>query len=74
MSNRVVEIACNNAQAEVAPLRELAATLTEVKSKGGSEALEAYVRNLRVPLYARARRVVEIPTRGAAGVNDGGGS
>ncbi len=58
MSKRAVEIASNNAQAEVAPLRELAATLTAIKAEGGSEALRAYIRNMRVPLLERARRVV----------------
>jgi regulator of protease activity HflC (stomatin/prohibitin superfamily) len=59
MSNRAVEIAMNNAQAEVAPLRELAAALATVKTEGGSAALQAYSRNMRVPLFGRARRVVE---------------
>ncbi len=58
MSERAVEIARNNAEAEVAPLRELSATLLKIKAEGGSEALRAYRRNLRVPLYARADRVV----------------
>jgi regulator of protease activity HflC (stomatin/prohibitin superfamily) len=58
MSKRAVEIAANNAQAEVAPLRELANTLSSIKSEGGSEALRAYLRNMRVPLLERARRVV----------------
>ncbi|MEM9557716.1 MAG: SPFH domain-containing protein [Acidobacteriota bacterium] len=58
MSERAVEIAQNNAEAEVAPLRELAATLTQVKTEGGASALRAYLRNLRVPLFGRARRVV----------------
>ncbi len=58
MSARAVEIATNNAQAEVAPLRELAGTLATIKSEGGSACLKAYLRNLRVPLYRRADRVV----------------
>lgn len=58
MSQRAVEIASNNAQAEVAPLRVLAETLGKVKAEGGSEALRGYIRNLRVPLLERARRVV----------------
>lgn len=58
MSERAVEIAQNNAEAEVAPLRELASTLTQVKTEGGSEALRAYLRNMRLPLYQRAGRVV----------------
>ncbi len=58
MSERAVEIARNNAEAEVAPLRELSLILGKIKEQGGSEALRAYRRNLRVPLYGRAARVV----------------
>ena len=60
MSKRAVEIAQNNAEAEVAPLVELATTLTKIKAAGGSAALEAYLRNMRVPLLGRARHIVEI--------------
>ena len=59
MSKRAVEIAMNNAQAQVAPLRELAKTLTAIKDEGGSDALRAYVRNMRVPLLKRAQRIVQ---------------
>jgi regulator of protease activity HflC (stomatin/prohibitin superfamily) len=59
MSARAVEIATNNAQAEVAPLRELAKTLTTIKAEGGPACLKSYLRNLRVPLYQRAERIVE---------------
>jgi regulator of protease activity HflC (stomatin/prohibitin superfamily) len=59
MSARAVEIATNNAQAEVAPLRELAGTLSAIKQQGGSDCLRAYLRNLRVPLYKRADRIVQ---------------
>ncbi len=62
MSARAVEIASNNAQAEVAPLRELADTLATIKTEGGSECLRAYIRNLRVPLYRRAGRVIQSQT------------
>lgn len=58
MSERAVEIAQNNAEAEVAPLRELAAILFRIKGEGGPEALRTYLRNMRVPLYERASRVV----------------
>ncbi|TWU03671.1 SPFH domain-containing protein [Neorhodopirellula pilleata] len=58
MSARAVEIATNNAQAEVAPLQELAGTLSSIKKEGGSECLKAYLRNARVPLYGKAARVV----------------
>ncbi|MCF7708110.1 MAG: SPFH domain-containing protein [Verrucomicrobia bacterium] len=60
MSKRAVDIASNNAQAEVAPLKELAAILTSIKEEGKSDALKAYVRNMRIPLLGRARRIVEV--------------
>ena len=59
MSARAVEIATNNAQAEVAPLRELANTLSTIKVEGGSTCLKAYLRNMRVPLFQRANRIVQ---------------
>jgi len=59
MSARAVEIATNNAQAEVAPLSELSKTLATIKAAGGSECLKSYLRNLRVPLFQRAERVVQ---------------
>lgn len=58
MSKRAIEIAANNAQAEVAPLRELAGSLKTIKEAGGGKALTAYIRNMRVPLLARARRLI----------------
>ncbi|MEM1180652.1 MAG: SPFH domain-containing protein [Acidobacteriota bacterium] len=58
MSERAVEIAQNNAEAEVAPLRELASILTHIKSEGGAQALRTYLRNMRAPLLKRAERVV----------------
>lgn len=58
MSKRAVEIARNKAEAEVAPLQELSASLTEMKSRGGSAALRAYLRNMRVPLLGQTRRMV----------------
>lgn len=59
MSKRAVDIAMNNAQAEVAPLKELADTLARIKAEGGSAALGAYVRNMRIPLLKQARRIVQ---------------
>lgn len=70
MSARAVEIATNNAQAEVAPLRELAKTLTTIKTEGGSDCLKSYLRNLRVPLYQRADRIVQVANQN----NRNGGS
>jgi len=67
MSARAVEIASNNAQAEVAPLRELATTLSTIKAAGGSACLKAYLRNLRIPLYRRAERIVQSESTSTAG-------
>jgi len=74
MSKRAVEIAQNNAQAEVAPLRELANTLKGIKAQGGSQALIAYIRNMRIPLLGRARRIVQMTatTSDAAPIDNGG--
>ena len=70
LSKRAVEIAANNAHAEVAPLREMAATLTKIKQEGASRALQAYLRNMRVPLLERATNIVQTadgsPTVGAS--------
>lgn len=71
MSARAVEIATNNAQAEVAPLRELADTMAQIKSEGGSECLQAYLRNVRIPLYTKAGRVIQFA--GSAAPNHQGG-
>lgn len=64
MSNRAVEIATNNAQAEVAPLQALARTLARVKEEGGTNALGIYLRNLKVPLLGRTRRLVRTVNQG----------
>ena len=56
-SKRAVEIETLNAQAEVEPLLALAGQIGALKATGGRQALEAYVRNLRLGLLARARRV-----------------
>jgi regulator of protease activity HflC (stomatin/prohibitin superfamily) len=58
MSKRAVEIASNNAEAEVAPLRELASTLTEIKAEAGSDGVAAYLQNMRLALLDRTRRIV----------------
>jgi regulator of protease activity HflC (stomatin/prohibitin superfamily) len=57
MSRRAVEIETLNAQAEVEPLLALAAQLGEL-SAGGRGALAAYVRNARLALLGRTRRLV----------------
>jgi hypothetical protein len=60
MSERAVEIAENKAEAEVAPIRELATSLTRVKEEGGRAALSTYLRHMRIPLMKRARSLVAI--------------
>ena len=56
-SKRAVEIETLNAQAEVEPLVALAERLRELK-KSGPDALMAYVRNVRLRLFGRAKRVI----------------
>ncbi len=57
-SKRAVEIETLKAQAEVEPLRRLAAQLADLKKIGGSGALDGYVRNVRLALFGNANRVV----------------
>jgi regulator of protease activity HflC (stomatin/prohibitin superfamily) len=57
-SKRAVEIETLKAQAEVEPLTLMAQQLSELKTNGGPGALEAYVRNVKLGLYAQADRVV----------------
>ena len=54
-SRRAVEIQTLNAQAEVEPLLQLANQLVELKRNGGSGVLEAYVRNVKLTLFSKAR-------------------
>ncbi len=56
-SKRAVEIKTLNAQAQVEPLRQMAAQLGDLR-KAGDEALESYVRNKRLELYSRAQNVI----------------
>lgn len=56
-SRRAVEIETLDAQAEVEPLTALAAQLGELKSHG-PDALAAYLRNVRLTLYSRARDAI----------------
>lgn len=56
MSRRAVEIETLRAQAEVEPLRALAGQLASLKAHGPG-ALETYVRNVKLGLYAKADRV-----------------
>lgn len=54
-SRRAVEIETLKAQAEVEPLRALAAQLTDLRAAGDS-ALRTYVRNVKLKLFNQARR------------------
>jgi regulator of protease activity HflC (stomatin/prohibitin superfamily) len=56
-SKRAVEIETLHAQAEVEPLRQLSAQLTDLK-KSGDDALDSYLRNVRLSLYSRAQQVI----------------
>src|SRR5215813_9309655 len=56
-SKRAVEIETLKAQAETEPLQRLDDQLTELK-KSGPDALQAYVRNVRLQLYAQAHQVI----------------
>jgi regulator of protease activity HflC (stomatin/prohibitin superfamily) len=56
-SKRAVEIETLRAQAEVEPLNWLASQLGELK-KHGPDALPAYLRNIRLALYGKARHII----------------
>lgn len=56
-SKRAVEIETNRAEAEVQPLRWLAQQLSTLRQQG-EHALPAYLRNVRLDLYSKAKRVV----------------
>ena len=54
-SRRAVEIQTLNAKAEVEPLLQLANQLSELKKNGGPGVLRAYVRNVKLALFGKAR-------------------
>ncbi len=56
-SKRAVEIETLKAEADVEPLRRLATQLTVLK-QNGKAAMDAYVRNVRLSLFAHAKRVI----------------
>ncbi len=56
-SKRAVEIETLKAQAEVEPLNALAAQLQELKASGPG-ALQAYLKNIRLSLYGKARQLI----------------
>lgn len=57
-SKRAVEIQTMRVQAEVEPLLRVADELKELKANGKSESLAAYLRNVKLQLFRRARRVI----------------
>ena len=57
-SRRAVEIETLKAEAEVEPLRRLAAQLVELKHAGGNAAMAAYVRNAKLAMFAQADRII----------------
>jgi regulator of protease activity HflC (stomatin/prohibitin superfamily) len=56
-SKRAVEIQTLNAQAEVEPLTALSEQLYALQ-KSGPDALQAYLRNVRLNLYAHAQQII----------------
>lgn len=56
-SRRAVEIETNRAQAEVQPLRWMAQQIADLK-QSGEQALPAYIRNIRLDLFSKAKRVI----------------
>jgi hypothetical protein len=57
-----VEIETLKAQAEVEPLDRLASRLAELE-QDGPDVLQAYVRNVRLSLYAKAdKAILEVPS------------
>lgn len=57
-SKRAVEIQTMRVQAEVEPLLRVADELRELKKNGSSAALGAYLRNVKLQLFRRARRII----------------
>jgi regulator of protease activity HflC (stomatin/prohibitin superfamily) len=57
-SKRAVEIETLNAQAEVQPLLALAEQLRELAGIGGPAAVDAYVRNAKLPLHRHVRSLL----------------
>jgi len=57
-SKRAVEIQTMRVQAEVEPLLRVANELKALKDNGGSRSLVSYLRNVKLQLFRRARRVI----------------
>ncbi len=57
-SKRAVEIQTMRVQAEVEPLVRVANELKDLKGNGGSKALQSYLRNVKLQLFRRAKKVI----------------
>lgn len=57
-SKRAVEIQTMRVQAEVEPLLRVASELKALQENGGSRSLASYLRNVKLQLFRRARRVI----------------
>ncbi len=57
-SRRAVEIETLKAQGEIETLQRLSSQLKDLKAEGGKEALDLYVRNIRLALFDQTRRIV----------------
>lgn len=58
-SKRAVEIETLNAEAEVEKLNHLAKQLADLKASGGKEALDVYVRNVKLNLLNQTSRIIK---------------
>jgi len=58
-SKRAVEIETLNAEAEVEKLNHLAKQLTDLKAHGDKEALDVYVRNVKLNLLNQTTRIIK---------------
>lgn len=56
-SKRATEIETLRAKSEIEPLKSLAAQLTEIRN-AGPEVLHTYVRNVKLALYAKVKKVI----------------
>ncbi len=57
-SKRAVEIQTMRVQAEVEPLERVAAELSALKANGGSASLAGYLKNVRLQLFRKAKKVI----------------
>ncbi|WP_010249824.1 SPFH domain-containing protein [Acetivibrio cellulolyticus] len=58
-SKRAVEIETLNAEAEVEKLNRLAQQLSELKTQGSKESLDVYLRNVKLSLLDKTKRIIK---------------